>query len=673
MAGFAGALTAAGLVALLPGAALLLALGVRRPLLYLGLPVPCTVAVTSWTGNVTALVDLPLGWPALAVVTTALVVAAGVVEVRRRDLRQLGRAIRSRRSSSTFAAAASVALIALTVLRTVRTWWNGLGGNIATVPQEHDMVMHVLITAFVARSGDGAAWQLAPVDLLNGGPQGFYPAGFHVLAAVVAQILGVDVVGGVNATTVVMVAVAGVAGAAALAIAAARRAGLGRTSAMLAAAVAVTTAAGLYRPVYQLVHDGGVLANVVAFCLLPGVVAGLVVLRRIVWPEVVAVGAACAGLVTVHPSAIASLGVTVVAWWLGEAFVRRERAGFLRRMPAVAVASAVAVVLCSPTLVGALQVSARTAGFPVDTPEIGGPRALGLILGFPYSGFIDPTESMWQVGPAVLLAGAAAVVLASHRGGGALMAFAVWSALAFGRLVAPSSPVVTVVAGFFYNAWNRMASHLSILAPMIIALGVVIAANSLAAAVRRRSPVPARTAAAGLVVLVTLLYFVLPARHYAATSTEAVATRFAHPDFDRVNVDDVRAINYLATVVRPGERVMNSANDGSTFLYVYRGIPVVNIGTLGLDNQPYTYDLLAKFDRFGRDPEVDRLVRGLAIRWVYVDSRAPTIGSQYSPGSWVPGASYTTAPGLADLDTVPGVTRTFTSGSVAVYAVTAQP
>lgn len=670
MGGFLGGLAVAALVAALPGCALLLALGVRRPLLFLGLAVPASVAVASWTGNIASLVGLPFGWVSLGGVTLGLLAIAAVLEARRQTLRgmRLGVPL-PRRSGLLLVAVVSALLAATTVLRTARTWWSGLGGSLDTVPQEHDMVMHVLITAFVARTGHGATWELAPVDLLNGGPSGFYPAGFHVLAAVAAQVLGGDVVAGVNAMTVVMVALAGAAGTAALAATAARRTGLGRTSAILAAAVAITVAAGLYRPVYQLVHDGGVLANVVAFCLLPGVLAGLLALRRVDWPAVFAVGAAAAGLVTVHPSAIASLGVTILGWWLGEVFVRRERSGFLQRVGAVAIAAVVAVVLSVPTLLGALAVSARTAGFPVDTPNIGGPRALGLVFGFPYSGFIDPTESMWQVGPLVLLAVGAATLLVARRGGGPLGAFLVWSAFSFGRLVDPTSPVVGVVAGFFYNAWNRMTSHLSVLAPVIIALGVVVIANSVASWLRRRSAVPTLVAATAIVMLISIVYIAVPARHYAATSTEAVSTRYVRPDFDRVGPDDDRAIDFLASVVQPGQRVMNSANDGSTYLYVYRGIPVVNIGTLGLDNQPYTYQLLADFDLLNQRPDIGRLVRQLDIKWVYVDDNAPTIGSSYSPGNWLKESSFTTAPGLRHLDTTPGLTRVFRSGSVSVYAV----
>ena len=141
-------------------------------------------------------------------------------------------------------------------------WLSGIG-PLATRPQEHDMIMHVLQTAYVTRTGRGAPWQLAPVDLLTGAPTWFYPSGVHLLAAATAGLTGGAVVPALNAQTVVLLAAAGCTGAAALGAVAARQLGLGRGSAMLVAGVASLVMAGLYRPAPVLMHDGGILANAV--------------------------------------------------------------------------------------------------------------------------------------------------------------------------------------------------------------------------------------------------------------------------------------------------------------------------------------------------------------------------------------------------------------------------
>nr|WP_127781679.1 DUF6541 family protein [Rhodococcus sp. X156] len=121
--------------------------------------------------------------------------------------------------------------------------------------------------------------------------------------------------------------------------------------------------------------------------------------------------------------------------------------------------------------------------------------------------------------------------------------------------------------------------------------------------------------------------------------------------------------------MQPGERVMNSANDGSTYLYVYDGIPVVNVSPLG-SGRPDTDTLLARFNRLDTDQDVRRIVRDLDIRWVYVDAEAPGIGVVQGGYPWYTGPSpFTLAPGLTGLDAVTGLDRRFTSGSVSVYEV----
>ena len=87
-------------------------------------------------------------------------------------------------------------------------------------------------------------------------------------------------------------------------------------------------------------------------------------------------------------------------------------------------------------------------------------------------------------------------------------------------------------------------------------------------------------------------YATAPAVGYARIAELSVATRYRTPEFVRIGPDDDAAIAWLAAHIRPGERVFNSPNDGSTYLYVERGIPVVNIYTLGLTGIPYTYRLL---------------------------------------------------------------------------------
>ena len=371
---------------------------------------------------VVAPVGLPFGPVALSVATAVL----GAVAVGRR--RRANRTAQAR-SGVPVPVVVGAVMIALGVGFAAWAWLVGIG-PLTTRPQEHDMIMHVLQTAYITRTGRGAPWELAPVDLLTGTPTWFYPSGVHLLAAATAGLTGGAVVPALNAQTVVLLAVAGCAGAAALGAVAARQLGLGRGSAMLVAGIASLVMAGLYRPAPVLMHDGGILANAVSLSLVPAAVAGVLALgcpaagarvsaatasgrlqqggptalgpqqghhagipRALPVRAGAGVGAAVAGTVWCHPSAAVSIAVTTAAWWAGMLVARRGRTELRRAVPGLAVAAGVAVVLLVPAVAPGLGQSARTANWPPDTGPVPFYQALGETLGFPYSGGIDPDQT----------------------------------------------------------------------------------------------------------------------------------------------------------------------------------------------------------------------------------------------------------------------------------------
>ena len=549
-------------------------------------------------------------------------------------------------------------------------WLVGIG-PLATRPQEHDMIMHVLQTAYVTRTGRGAPWQLAPVDLLTGTPTWFYPSGVHLLAAATAGLVGGAVVPALNAQTVVLLAVAGCTGAAALGAVAGRQLGLGRGSAMLVAGIASLVMAGLYRPALVLMHDGGIFANAVSLSLVPAAVAGVLALGSRALPvrAGAGVGAAVAGTVWCHPSAAASIAVTTAAWWAGMLVTRRGRTELRRAVPGLAVAAGVAAVLLVPAVGPGLGQSARTANWPPDTGPVPFYRALGETLGFPYSGGIDPDQTRSQIWVLLLVLVGIGAVVALRRGIGPVAAFTVWSAIVVGAWRSPGTGVDALVTRFFYHAMLRTWSHVYLLAPVLAGLGVVLVAGRVAVLARRRVPLRASWTALALVGVAFVGYATGPAAGYARIAELSVATRYRTPEFVRIGPDDDAAIAWLAAHIRPGERVFNSPNDGSTYLYVERGIPVVNIYTLGLTGVPYTYRLLQAFNTYPTDPAVRRQLADLDVRWVYVDTDTPAIGSAGSPEDWAGPDGFRLAPGLRDLDGLPGITVAFRSGSVTVYAL----
>jgi hypothetical protein len=136
-----------------------------------------------------------------------------------------------------------------------------------------------------------------------------------------------------------------------------------------------------------------------------------------------------------------------------------------------------------------------------------------------------------------------------------------------------------------------------------------------------------------------------------------------------IGPDDRAAAAWLVAHVRPGERVFNSPNDGSTYLYVEHGIPVVNVYALGLAEIPYTYRLLQRFNSYPTDPDVRKQLVDLNVRWVYLDQRTPRIGSVGSPENWAGDDGFQLAPGLSGIERLPGITTAFRAGSVTVFSL----
>ncbi len=651
------------LVTYVPGLVLMVALGVRRAVLLVALAPAASVGVAGATGVGTALAGLRYG-PVTLGALTLLLASIGVARAVRS--RRRARPSRQRRGS-TAVPVVGVLLVLVGAGVGVGTWLAGLH-ELSTIPQEHDMVIHAVQAAYIERSGAAAPWELLPADVLTGAPVAFYPSGIHLLIAVTAALTG-GTVQAINAITVVVLAVVLAVSAAALTAVAARQLRLSGSTATLAAGVAALVAVGLYRPTFHLMHDGGILANAAALAMAPGVVAGVLLLPRLPRWSAVAVGVGCAGLVWVHPTAVVSVGVTVLAWWVGQALAPPGRRQLRGLTGPLLVAGASAGLLVAAALAPLLASAGRTTGFPPDSGPHSLREALGSTLGLTYGGYFDPEQSRAQATAAALTALGVVAVLALRRGYGPVAAWAVWSLVTIGAFHSPAAGLDSVITGFFYHALLRTWSHVSLLVPVLAGLGIVLTANLVAVLVRRHTPLRARPTAAVLVLLAWVGYLLGQAPEYAAINATALASRYSAPHFVRVDAEDQRAIDWLAARVRPGQRVLNSPNDGSTYLYVEQGVPVVNVFTLGVAEVPYSYRLLESFRSYPTDPSVRATLLDLQVAWVYVDAEAPRIGSRGSPQGWAGTSGFSLASGLEDLEGLPGLHPEFRSGSVTVYSL----
>jgi len=652
-----------------PGTALLFALGWARPFHVAALAPAATVGVALAVSTVCGLLGLRFGLVSLAVVTL-LLVALGLPRVLRDRRRRSGEVVRRRRvlvGRQRWAVLTGVVLLAVATGYGAWSWLAGLGWSLHTEPQEHDTIVHTVLTAYIQHTGEAAPWELLPVDLLDGDPVQFYPAGFHLLAAVVGAIAG-DPVAGLNAVTVVLLVGGLVASVGSLAYLAARQARLGRGGGLLAAGVAAAVAVGLYRPVFALAHDGGILANAASLVLTPGVLAGLLALERRSWGLAVVSGVSLAGLLALHPSAAVSVGVTLLAWWVGAALLR----GGLRRigaqlLPLVLVGGVTAVVAL-PLVLQVVGVGGKVTAFAPDIAPHELDTALAKTLLMRYDGYSPFHQELYQVAAGVVILFGAAAVAVTVRAWGALTAWLAWVAVTVAAFVSPGEGPEAVITGFYYHAQLRVWSHVSLLGAVLAGVGAVLGTALLVRLVRRlpvARPLPTWATVTGVVLVLAGGYLLGPGVEYARTDEYMVASRYARPDFVRVSEDDKRAAEWLSRRVRPGERVLNSANDGSVHLYVEYGIPVVNVSSIGTEQAPYTVRLLSGFNRYPEDPEIRRILLEQNVGWVYVDSAAPLIGS--GGATWIEGPLYDLAPGLQDLDGLPGLELVFRSGTVSVY------
>ncbi|MBB5958865.1 hypothetical protein FHS29_005474 [Saccharothrix tamanrassetensis] len=658
------AIAVALLVVVLPGAALLFAFRVRVGPWFVGLSAAASVGVATLTAMACAVVGLRYGPVTLGVVTGVLL-AVGAFRWFR------GRGERHRRTPVAWRAGqllGALLTIGAMVLAGI-AWWGGLD-TLSTVGQEHDLIVHHMLTAYIQRSGNGAPWQVLPADVLTGSGVAFYPAGVHLLAGVTGAVIG-DTVVALNAVTIVVLGFGWAASLAALAYVAARRGGLGTSSATLAGGVAALVGAGLYRPVFSLMHEGGILANASAMVLVPGVLAALLSVPRKGWSAVVPLAIGCLGILAVHPTSLASVGVSLVAWLIGDALVRGGWRRVLGELPKLAAAGGLAVVIGLPLLLQILGVGGGAVDrFGADIAPQPFSQVVGNALGLVYSGWVPDSAGYPQFAAVLMTLLGVVAVLMTRRGMGALTAWFAWLSIEIAFATSPTSGPETPLAGLFYNAHLRIWSHLSLFVPVLAGLGVAITASGVALWLARVAPATrsrVRWVSLALAFLAGAGYLFGPGVKYAEVGAEYLTTRYSKSHFSRVGPDDEAAIAWLADRVRPGERVLNSANDGSTFLYVEKGIPIVNAMSLGSERAPYTYELLKRFNRYPEDAEVRKMLRDLNVRWLYVDVIAPGIGSGISPNDWVGQPNYALAPGFADLDGLPGLSLGFRSGTVSVY------
>lgn len=679
-----------GLVVLaLPGLLVQLAAGIRDKLWLAALTAPVSVGVYGFAGLASGIPGLSFGVPlALAVTLLLSAIVFGISWLRRGrtepaplekpDTSLLPElAGRWRKAAKIGAAVLVLAGIALAVQQ-----WHGGLGSWDTYPQEHDTIIHMILVAYVSDTGRAAPWNLLPIDLLTGQPVSFYPSGLPLSASLLGDLAGGPITG-FNVMNTLIFGPVFVLGSAALAAAVFRRLRAGSGWTALAGGVAALVAAGLYRPGVQLLHDGGIAPNAAAMSMAPGLIAALITVGGLRgwgpgsrWLRALVLGIGVAGVFSVHPSAAASVGLSVVVFWIVEACTKRGREILRGQWPVLLAAGVVAAVASTTTLLGSASQATRTGTWAPDIPAGPFGEALLTNLKLTYGGYYDPHGLFAQLSAGVLALAGVLVVVVLRRSWGIAAMWLFWLAITVDFKVHPTSGIGSMVGSPFYKSYVRIQSHISLFIPVLAAVAVVFVSvgivrlfgklkNPAVFGYARRFAGPVSGA---LLAVVMVGYVASASVPYEHRNAQVIATRYAKPEFTRVNDDDKRAAKFVEEHIKPGERMMNSANDGSTYAYVEDRVPVVNVVTLGSAIEPETYELLRSFRDYPTDPRIRKIVLSLNIGYVYVDSQAPSMGAgPGSPNSWYTAPVFQLAPGLRDLDGLPGLSVAFRSGTVTVY------
>jgi hypothetical protein len=481
--------------------------------------------------------------------------------------------------------------------------------------------------------------------------------------------LGADPVRALNAAMVTLFTLALSVGIAALAL----RLRPPRLAPLIAGSAALVAAVS-YHPISILMHDGGILPNAASFALMPGAVALLLVIGR-GWAGALPVALLVAGLVVLHPTSAVTVGLTAGVWlvtrWVTSPAARDGLPREVGVLAAGAVAGAASLIPFALAAAGVTTASVNVlpgvVGVGRNVIHTSVLRSLVLTVTAPYGGYLDPHFHATQIWITVLSLAGLAVCLVLRRNAVVVVAFAVWAAFLFAFLADLPLPPVRALSGLYYNSYSRISGGVAVVQWLAAGVAVAAVVELVARAAPRMRAVRPGVLTPVLGAAAVLALFLVVCLPYAGRDIEVAALRYRNPAYNRVDAFDLRAAAYVAQRIRPGERVMNNANDGSTFGYVFYGLRIVVTQSIGSRAAPYMAQLLGGFNRLGEDAAIRDTVCRLHITWAIIDDDAPRVGVRGL--SWAPGGGFTVPTGLLHLDGVRGLSPAARFGHVSVYTV----
>lgn len=467
----------------------------------------------------------------------------------------------------------------------------------------NDVGAHMTMLRGVVATGQASALTLAGARELDGVARGFYPAGWHTVAAL--AVPGGGILSTFAWSWLLPAVVAWTCGVVAL-----TRAAFPQRPAILPWA-AIVTGPGVALPLTLTLSPEGMVPNTIGTALVPGVLA-LLVGGRQAWraPMVhIVVGAlALLGLGAVQPNTFLAVVLLGAGWWCP--FMVRHALRWWssggRRRGAVLVAAVVLPVLGT----GAGLAAAHNAEvrFVLTTHDEGAlppaTAAWALVT-------LDATLMTVGCGFVLFLAAVIGAVLAWHRRGRPMVVGALVMAVFF--LAASSSlPVLSYLDAPWYDESRRYAPVITAGVLPVAAYGGHVTVRWLAARTRPSLRGLIRVA----VPVLALLGVAVP----GSLTLSSVSAQTIRGTADTPPIADANEMALLERL--PGEMsggaVLSGPFSGGSALYALSGYPTVPRDATTAPTPPLQ-DVVLRLHALGTDPLVCADLAALGVRYLYVD------------------------------------------------------
>lgn len=618
-------------VLLLPGLAIGVGIGLRRLWLWALAPA-ISVTVLALAAIALPLVGLP--WAPLTIAVFALVFAALVIALFRFALRaKFTVAAPGARASwpTPVAWAVGAAVLALYFVLGI--------GSPANISQTFDNVFHLNAIAYIGQTANASPLDIGGLTAPNGG-SGFYPAAWHAMVQLVAQLSGVSIAVAINAFNLAALVLAWPAGIILL-----TRQVAGRTP-IVTLSAGILSAAFAAAPLHML-HYGVLYPYFLGLVLIPATVATLMQLLRVTNDRVIAPPLACGvlllGLVPATMLAHPGTAMGALALSVPVVFIAALRTwGSLTPLARITRIAA----LCVFCVIGILVV------WKLGIEDFWGPRqdtfsALKQTTTLALNGYGFQT-----LVTALVVIGAWFAFKRRNSAGIVGVAMVVVAAGLYFVALGASNYWLRVVTQLWYGDAPRLGAIVPIAVIPVAALGVR-AMLGRRGAFRRGAALPAVIALVTLLVLTQLgsgmQRLVADMRgSYATTDTSAL-----------LSTDERALLERLPDEVGEGEMIAGSPWTGAALAYALADRRVV-LTHMFMTNPGADRDLImSELGDADENPEVCEALDRLNVRWVLDFGEHEVHGGDHS------------YPGVENLEYSDAVVEVDREGDAALYRVVA--